>query len=558
VRPPQRQPPSVRFSVIIPTYQRRDVVVQSVVALAKQELSDFEVIVIVDGSRDGSGDALRELEVPFSCRVVEQSNRGLASARNRGAAEASGELLLFLDDDMEADPSLLLAHDHRHREGADVVIGHIPLHPDSPANFLSAAVGAWAERRGRELVAPGRDLALHDLICGQMSLRRQLFWELDGFDADFTRGGSFGNEDLDFGLRLMQAGKKIVFDPAAISRQRYVVAPRHYLRQWRQAGSADVAMVRKHPDQFDVIFHRRERPIDRLLYRWLRSPIRALVMALVRAAPRPTTVRWFFRVRNLEYFQGIRDAGGKPAQNRVRVLCYHAIADLAGAQVMEPYGIPPQIFRAHMTLLGRHFRFITGSEFLRLLDGKGGVPRRALLVTFDDCFTDLLNVGLPILHEFAVPAIAFAVTQRLGGTNDWDAHLGAAELSLLDGDALRTLGDGGVAIGSHSRTHRALNTLSLSELDDELSGSHSDLRSLRLRSLPVHAYPHGEYNDVVIGRTRAAGYEAAFTVTPKIVEPGRVDRYAVPRVEILRGDGGLRLLWKVLFPDRGGRRRLRR
>ena len=53
-------------------------------------------------------------------------------------------MLLFLDDDMEADPRLLAEHERSHREGADVVLGDLPLHPDSPRNLLSWGVGAWA------------------------------------------------------------------------------------------------------------------------------------------------------------------------------------------------------------------------------------------------------------------------------------------------------------------------------------------------------------------------------------------------------------------------------
>ncbi|HWO84528.1 MAG TPA: glycosyltransferase, partial [Solirubrobacterales bacterium] len=116
-----------RFSVVIPTYQRRQTVVRSVTALAGQTCSDFEVVVAVDGSSDGTADALRGLETSFPLRVLEQPNRGRAAAVNAGAAAAGGELILFLDDDMRADPRLLEEHERSHREGADVVMGDLPL-----------------------------------------------------------------------------------------------------------------------------------------------------------------------------------------------------------------------------------------------------------------------------------------------------------------------------------------------------------------------------------------------------------------------------------------------
>ncbi len=169
------------FSVMIPTYQRRDLVVGAVRALARQDLAAaFEVIVVVDGSTDGSAEALGELDCPFGLTVLEQTNQGAAAARNRGSKQAQGRLLLFLDDDMEADPRMLSEHERSHREGAELVVGHIPLHPDSPSNLLSDNVGLWTEGRKAQLSAPGTELTLHDLLTGQMSLKRETFFRRAG------------------------------------------------------------------------------------------------------------------------------------------------------------------------------------------------------------------------------------------------------------------------------------------------------------------------------------------------------------------------------------------
>src|SRR5207253_5026154 len=116
----------VRFSVVIPTYRRRERVLRHVAALSQQTWEDFEVVVVDDGSGDGTAEALRALETPFPLTVVAQQNQGAAQARNAGAAAAGGELLLFLDDDMEADPGLLAEHERSHRAGADLVVGDMP------------------------------------------------------------------------------------------------------------------------------------------------------------------------------------------------------------------------------------------------------------------------------------------------------------------------------------------------------------------------------------------------------------------------------------------------
>jgi peptidoglycan/xylan/chitin deacetylase (PgdA/CDA1 family) len=198
--------------------------------------------------------------------------------------------------------------------------------------------------------------------------------------------------------------------------------------------------------------------------------------------------------------------------------------------------------------LGRRFRFVDGDEFARFLRG-GGLPRRPLLVTFDDCYEDLVDDALGLLEERGVPAVAFAVTSNPGGTNDWDAEIGAPELRLADADGLRTLSRNGVLVGSHSRTHAMLNRLEPDALAEELAGSAADLEAAGLARPIFLAYPHGEHDEQVRRATAAAGYEAAFTVEAGLARPGG-DPFAIPRIEILRSHSGRRFLWTVLTAGR--------
>ncbi len=542
----------LRFSVVIPTYGRRDLVVDAVRALARQEGAPaFEVLVVVDGSKDGTTDALARLAPAFPFTVLEQPRGGRAAACHRGALTADGELLLFLDDDMEAAADLLAEHEHAHREGAEVVFGHIPLHPGSPRSFLAEAVGEWAESRAQRLMAQGGRLGIEDFLTGQMSLARAVYLDLGGFDPGFTRGGAFGGEDLDLGRRLVADGRRLVFNPRAVSRQRYVVTPRHYLRQWRDAGGADVLLARKHPEEAGRILRRRESWADRLVGRPLRPLVRAVVLALVGAgAAGPRRRHWFFRARDLEYFRGVREAGGPPRRGTVRVLCYHAVADLKGARVLEPYGVPPRCFAQQLAYLDRRFHVIGPDEFGRFLAG-AGVPRRAVLITFDDAYADLAEEGLPVLGARNMPAAAFAVSSLLGGTNAWDAPIGAPQLPLLDAGGLRELSRRGIAVGSHTRTHPVLPDLAPHDVEAELAGSRDELERIGLRPRWL-AYPFGEHDAGVRRAAAGAGYEAAFTVEPGVVRPGS-DPLALPRIEIFRDDVGWRFAWKLEWA--GGRRR---
>jgi glycosyltransferase involved in cell wall biosynthesis/peptidoglycan/xylan/chitin deacetylase (PgdA/CDA1 family) len=538
-----------RFSVVIPTYQRRDVVLGSVRALARQSTESFEVIVVVDGSTDGTAQSLAAMDVPFRLEVIEQANAGRAAAVNLGASRARGEVLLVLDDDMEAEPSLLAEHDRLQREGVDVVLGHVPLHPESPDNLVSRAVGHWAESRARRLSDRPAEIPLSELITGQMSIRRDVFLAVGGFDTGFTRMGAFGNEDLDLGHRLREAGHRIEFHAGAVSRQRYVVTPRRYLAQWRDVGRADVRLARKHPGEADAIEARYARQRHGAVWRLLRLPLRALALTVASiGAKGGWATRLFFFVRDLEYARGFRQAGGPLRSRPVRVLCYHAIADLAGRPVLEPYGVPPDEFERQIELVSRRCNVIDAAEFARFLGG-GALPRRPVLLTFDDCYEDLLSEGLPVLLRHGAPGLAFAVTAHVGGTNSWDAPTGAPELPLLGAPGLKTLAANGIAIGSHSRTHPMLNRIDAGELRAEVEGSVHDFDALGLPRPQFLAYPHGEHDELVRQEVAAAGFSGAFTVDPGLARP-EGERYAVPRLEVLRADVGWRFAWKLVSVGR--------
>ena len=544
-----------RFSVVIPTYRRPDRVVRNVAALTDQAWTDFEAIVVVDGSDDGSAAALRALETPFPLAVIEQENQGAAQARNVGARAANGEILLFLDDDMEAEPGLLAAHERSHREGADLVVGDMPLHPDSPPSLLSWGVGFWAQSRRERLTAPGAEPGLDDLLTGQMSISRESFDRLGGFDTSFTREGLFGGEDIDFGYRVVKAGLRVAFNPEAISFQYYDVDPAAYLRRTREAGRSEEELVLKHPEQagrFEAapdFYTRRSRWLLGPLVvapDWVGRPLRALAVALVRSGRRDQwTRRLFFGLRTVEHRRGGRLSRQAASTGSAIVLAFHAVADLGDDPVLAEYGVPPRDFAEHLDRLARRgWRFVDLDTVLAALEGRADLPERALLVTFDDAYVDLLSAAAPLLAERGIPAVAFALAGLVGGTNEWDRPLGARELRLLDADGLRALPASGIEVGSHGMNHKQLPKLDPAEAEREAGESAEALEALGLPRPRAFSYPHGEWSQEVAAAVQAHGYAVAFTVTPGAVERG-CNRYALPRIEVLAGDSPRALRLKL-------------
>lgn len=559
-----------RISVVIPTYQRRALVLLTVQSLgALRDAPPFEVVVVVDGSTDGTAPALRSLDTAFPLTVVEQPNRGAASARNAGAGRARGELLLFLDDDMEADPFLLAEHERSHRSGADVVIGHMPLHPDSPDTVISRAVGAWARSRRDRLTRSGSEIGVHDLLTGQISVSAAAFKAVGGFDASFTRDGTFGGEDLDFGLRLIKAGHSVVFNPRAISRQRYVVGARRHLQQCRESGRSDVALIAKHPEHEAELLasSHASSSMSRRLWRPLVAtpvlgPLIAGALQMVATllvehqAPPRLSQAVFSRARVVAYLQGARSAGGFARNPALVALAYHGIRERAGDPIATRYSVAPEELRAQLTALrDLGYRFVDLDTVIDVVAGRRPYSGLGALLTFDDAYESILS-ALPVLEEFGAPAVVFAVSGRLGGINDWDEHLGVEQQRLLDAGALRDLSRRGVAIGAHSRTHPELPSLPDAAVDDEIRGSREDLVAAGLPSPRGFAYPYGERSPSVVEATRAAGFGVAFTVEPGLIRPG-AERFALPRIEVFRGDSSPRLRAKLALaaaPERVRRR----
>jgi peptidoglycan/xylan/chitin deacetylase (PgdA/CDA1 family) len=410
-------------------------------------------------------------------------------------------------------------------------------------------------------------IRVDDLISGQMSISRDAFMHLGGFDVTFTREGLFGGEDLDFGYRVTKAGYGVVFNPDAISYQYYDVDPDEFLRRAFEAGRSEVELRIKHPERGGPLG--RVRRFDSSLGRWMLEPLvaappafswplRAGVVTLVRAGHQGCRLnRLFHAVRTMEHRRGERAARRACSTGRAIVLAYHAVADLRHDLVLSEYGVPSERFAEQLEALARHgWHFVDLDTVLRALDGNEHLPPRALLLTFDDAYADLQSAALPVLRKRAIPAVAFAVAEQIGGTNAWDHGINAVALPLLDADGLRNVVRRGVEIGSHTNSHRRLPHLSAGELLDELAGSAAELEALGLPRPRVLAYPYGAWTPEVAAAVHDAGYVAAFTVGQGVV--GRTSpRYALPRIEVYASDTPEKLLLKLAiagWPERGRRR----
>lgn len=247
-------------SVVKPTRNRYAVLHDSLLSLCHQTLppSEFEVIVVDDGSVDSTAARLQCVSLPYRLIIIRQSNQGLASARNTGILRASGEIVCFLDDDILAHPRLLEEHLFSHQADPNlVVIGALPYPPHQQATPL-----LWYLRKighydlYQKWHSQGEGSAV---VNGNSSVRRKHLLRVGMYDTDF-RG--YGGEDRELGYRLQRAGLHFEYNRRAIGYHYCVKVFQEFCNEMESSGKAIVTMYYKHPEA------REELNIDILTNSW--------------------------------------------------------------------------------------------------------------------------------------------------------------------------------------------------------------------------------------------------------------------------------------------------
>ncbi|MEZ4863299.1 MAG: glycosyltransferase [Caldilineaceae bacterium] len=257
-------------SVIIPTYQRHDQVAQVLRALCQQGLApdQYEVIVVIDGSVDGTCELVAAFAAPFKLRSIWQPNRGRAAACNAGILAANGKLIILLDDDMEATPTLLAAHLAAHEgESTLGVVGAVPIRIDDNSSPVVTYIGNKFNQHLARLSKPGHQFVLRDFYSGNFSAHRATLLAAGLFDEAFT---IYGNEDLELSLRLKQAGVTFVYNAVAMAYQSYTKGFAALAHDNIAKGKTAVLLAGKHPAAIADLklstYHTGSRP-----RRWLRA-----------------------------------------------------------------------------------------------------------------------------------------------------------------------------------------------------------------------------------------------------------------------------------------------
>ncbi len=297
---------------------------------------------------------------------------------------------------------------------------------------------------------------------------------------------------------------------------------------------------------------------------------------------------------NLDYLSHIYGSG----KNLLRVVTYHRVGEPAEKPFLNPQQISATTrgFEAQMKFLANHYAVVSMEQVLNAVYNGARLPKRAVLITFDDACCDVKENAWPILKRYKLPATVFVPTaypNQPGRTFWWDklyrslvmadshsiaSPVGTISLTsdeerwqgvrtlqnyvktlshdaamtfveevshklngkqkqyktVLDWDELRQLAKEGLNFGGHTQTHPILTQLSLAEVRQEVRGSLADLKRELGDVLPSFAYPNGNHNDNIINILREEGYQVAFSTRDGFCNLDKANPFSIRRTNITR------------------------
>ncbi|MFN2479368.1 MAG: polysaccharide deacetylase family protein [Pseudonocardiaceae bacterium] len=218
-----------------------------------------------------------------------------------------------------------------------------------------------------------------------------------------------------------------------------------------------------------------------------------------------------------------------------RVLMYHSVAPYDH----DPHlvTVRPQRFEQQMRWL--HRRGLRATSMRELLAARRhGTGRGLVGLTFDDGYADFREHALPVLARFGFTATVFVIADLLGGANYWDQP--GPRKTLMTAEEIRHIAACGMEIGSHSRRHVSLTSITSADLTNEVSRSRTILQEVSGQEVSGFCYPYGHVDEPAVNAVRAAGYHYGCAIWRSPLTA----LHALPRSYIGDRDGSLRLLAK--------------
>jgi glycosyltransferase involved in cell wall biosynthesis len=241
---------TLEVSVVIPTHDRIEILPAVVVAVEAQvKAPSFEVLVVDDGSSDGTADWLRAHRSPVPFRVLTRDGGGPAGARNAGVRAAQGRFVALLGDDTVPVPGWLAALRRAHAErddGPEIgVVGYTGWHPRMRLNPFLRYVNEHGKQFGYALIEDREHVPFNFLYTSNLSLSRQMLLDVP-FDERFPYPAW---EDIEAGYRMTTRHRmRLVYVPEARTAHYHPTSFTRFAEREEKVGYSAVLFYRLHPE----------------------------------------------------------------------------------------------------------------------------------------------------------------------------------------------------------------------------------------------------------------------------------------------------------------------
>ena len=238
----------MKYSVIVPVFNRPDEVDELLQSLTGQTLKDFEVIIVEDGTERDCRAVTDRYKAALDVKYYMKPNSGPGQSRNYGAERASGEYLIVLDSDVVLPPGYMQAvDDELLREPADAFGGPDCAHPSftDTQKAISYSMTSFFTTGG--IRGGKKKLDKFYPRSFNMGIRRDVYMRLGGFSRM-----RFG-EDIDFSIRIFKAGCRCRLFPEAWVWHKRRTDMRKFFRQVYNSGIARINLYRKYPESLKAV-----------------------------------------------------------------------------------------------------------------------------------------------------------------------------------------------------------------------------------------------------------------------------------------------------------------
>ena len=238
----------MKYSIIVPVFNRPDEVDELLQSLVGQTLKDFEVVIVEDGSEKPCKDVCDKYAGKIDLKYFMKKNSGPGQSRNYGAERANGEYLIVLDSDVVLPEGYLKAvDDELNREPSDAVGGPDCAHDSCTETQKAISYSMTSFFTTGGIRGGKKKLDKFYPRSFNMGIRRDVYMRLGGFSKM-----RFG-EDIDFSIRIFKAGCKCRLFPEAWVWHKRRTDMRKFFRQVYNSGIARVNLYKKYPESLKLV-----------------------------------------------------------------------------------------------------------------------------------------------------------------------------------------------------------------------------------------------------------------------------------------------------------------